>query len=347
MNAASRLLLIPDLLAYWMTGQMYAEITNASTTGLVSAASDAWDFETMKQLGIRNELFPPLLQPGTTIGTLTPAFAEQAGITPDIEVTSVASHDTASAIVAVPARDEHWAYISCGTWSLLGVELTAPVLSADACRAGFTNERGIDGTTCFLRNIAGLWLLQQSIRTWQSTGLTITTSEAVAAAAASPGLRSIIDVNDPILIPPGDIPARVRSLCASSGQPPPETPAEMVRCILDSLAVAHRESLRRAEALSGTNVGVLHVVGGGARNALLCQLTADACGIEVRAGPIEATSAGNLLIQARTAGLVAGDLEALRRISRRSTAIRRFLPRNSEDWQEAADRVSAPAGSRA
>jgi len=337
---ADKLLLIPDLLAFWMTGEEGAELTNASTTGLLGASSGTWDFELVERLRISRQLFPPLRLPGSRIGSLTDEMTELTGIAPDVEVTAVASHDTASAIVAVPASGQHWAYLSCGTWSLLGLELDTPVLSEQARQSGFTNERGVDGTIRFLRNVTGLWLLQESIRTWATSGIVVDQEALFTEAARVAPLESVIDVNDPSLIAPGDLPSRIRRLCSANGQRVPQTLPEVVRCILDSLALAHAQTLHTAEALSGRHVDVLHIVGGGARNRLLCQLTADACAVEVRAGPVEATTAGNLLVQASGVGIVGAGIDEMRAVSRRSHTVNHYTPRPSAQWDSAHNRLA-------
>lgn len=284
------MLLVPDLLAFRLTGERGAEVTNASTTGLLDATTREWAWDLVSRTPIPPGLLPPLRKPGDTIGVLT-------GGTP---IVAVASHDTASAVAAVPAASENFAYISCGTWSLVGLELPAPVLTEDAREANFTNEAGIDGTVRFLRNTMGLWLLSESLKIWGNPPL----DDLLAAAADAPAFRSVINPDDPVFLAPGDIPARIAQACRDTGQPVPDGPAAMVRTILESLALAHASSVQAATRLSGHPVDVVHLVGGGSRNRLLCQLTADACGLPLLAGPVEASALGNLLVQARAAGLV-------------------------------------------
>jgi rhamnulokinase len=251
-------------------------------------------------------------------------------------VVAVGSHDTASAVVGVPATGERFAYISCGTWSLVGVELAAPVLSAEGRAANFSNELGIDGTVRYLRNVMGLWLLQECVRVWPEADLAV----LLAEAAAVPPFAAVVDADDPAFLPPGDMPARIADACERLGEPVPQGCAATVRCILDSLALAHRRAVRAAQELSGRAVDVVHVVGGGARNALLCQLTADACGLPVVAGPVEATALGNVLVQARALGAVSGDLAALRELLVRTQELTTYEPRGDEAaWAEAEHRV--------
>ncbi|MCO1594516.1 rhamnulokinase [Micromonospora sp. RHAY321] len=332
LDMAHRLLLIPDLIAYWLTGEIGAEVTNASTTQLYDLRRRAWATDLMADAGIRAELFPPLREPGTRIGPALPAL----GLPGNPDVVAVGSHDTASAVVGVPAASEHFAYISCGTWSLVGVELDAPVLSEQSRRANFTNESGVDGTIRYLRNVMGLWPLQESLRTWGTTDL----PALLRQAAVQPAFRSVVDPDDPTFLPPGDMPARIADACRRAGEPVPTTPAATVRCILDSLALAHRRAVRQAQLLAARHVDAVHIVGGGARNELLCQLTADACGLPVLAGPVEATALGNVLVQARSLGVVGGDLSALRAVLRETQQIVRYEPRGAETtWRAAARRL--------
>jgi len=327
--AAERLLLIPDLIAYWLTGELGAEFTNASTTQLLDLRSGEWAGELMASLGIRPGLFPRLRRPGTVIG---PVLSAVGVGTPD--VIAVGSHDTASAVVGVPAAGPDFAYISCGTWSLVGVELAAPVLSEASRLANFTNEGGVDGTVRYLRNVMGLWPLQECLREWGSPDLPALLREA----AALPAFRAVVDLDDPVFLPPGDMVGR---LTAASGRAF-TGPAEIVRCIVDSLALAHRRAVRQAQELSGRHVDAVHIVGGGARNELLCQLTADACGLPVLAGPVEATALGNVLVQARATGAVGGDLSALRALLRQTQQIVRYEPRGDPAaWQTVERRLEA------
>ncbi|MEV0806380.1 rhamnulokinase family protein [Micromonospora sp. NPDC050200] len=332
LDIARRLLLIPDLIAYWLTGQLGAEITNASTTQLYDLRRRAWATGLMADAGIRSELFPPLREPGTRIGPVLPDL----GLPGSPQVVAVGSHDTASAVVGVPAAGDHFAYISCGTWSLVGVELDAPVLTEASRQANFTNESGVDGTIRYLRNVMGLWLLQESLRTWGSPDL----PDLLRRAALEPAFRSVVDPDDPTFLPPGDMPAGIADACRRAGESVPATPAATVRCIIDSLALAHRRAVRQAQQLSGRHVDAVHIVGGGARNELLCQLTADACGLPVLAGPVEATALGNVLVQARAAGVIGADLAALRAVLRETQHIVRYEPRGDEAvWRAAETRM--------
>jgi rhamnulokinase len=323
MGAAAHAVLIPDLFNYWLCGWLGTELTNASTTGLLDARTRTWCDDLFATLDLRAELFPPFVAPGTP---LAPVSAE-VGLD-SATVYAVGSHDTASAVIGVPARDDRFAYISCGTWSLVGVETAAPVITDAGRAANFSNELGVDGTVRFLRNVMGLWLLQESVRTWERAGSPADLARLLAEAEQVPARRSVIDPDRPEFLPPGDMPSRIRAECRRTGQPEPQTPAELTRCILDSLAEAYRRAVHEAAALTGVNVDVVHLVGGGANNALLCQLTADACELPVVAGPVEAAAYGNVLVQARAAGTITGGLAELRATLRRTASVQTYHPRS-------------------
>jgi rhamnulokinase len=295
----------------------------------------------MTRVGIPPEIFPPLRRPGETIGELLPGVTAGVGLGAPVPVLAVGSHDTASAVVGVPARGADFAYVSCGTWSLVGMELPGPVLSEASRRANFTNETGIDGTIRYLRNVMGLWLLQESIRTWSARGMTPDLDALLAAAARAPALRAVVNPDDPDFLTPGDMPSRIAHACRRTGQEPPADQAATVRCILDSLALAHRRAIAEVQKLSGRHADTVHLVGGGARNSLLCQLTADACGMPVVAGPVEAAALGNVLVQARALGAAPDDLDGMRELLRRTQNLRRFEPARAgtRAWDEAARRV--------
>lgn len=319
-------LLIPDLLGYWLTGNRVAEQTNASTTGLLNAATGDWDHALIGKLGLPAGLLPPVVPPGHVVGELTAGVRADTGIGRAIPVTTVGSHDTASAVVGVPAETENFAYISCGTWGLVGVELESPVLTEGSRAANFTNERGIDGTIRYLRNVMGLWILSETLRTWKLQGVKGTLQGRLEEAARVPAGGPLVDPDAPEFLAPGDMPARIAAACRASGQPIPTTPGEIVRCILDSLAVTFAARIDDAQRLSGRRIDVVHVVGGGARNTLLCQLIADACGRPVIAGPVESTALGNVLVQARTHGVLRGDRWELRRHLRSAVSTRTYRP---------------------
>ncbi|MDQ0835239.1 rhamnulokinase [Streptomyces achromogenes] len=333
---ARRLLLIPDLLTYWLTGEQGTELTNASTTQLIDPRTGDWSHAVADRLGIDLTLFAPLRRPGDPAGLLRDRVLEETGLTGPVPVTTVGSHDTASAVAAVPAVDERFAYICTGTWSLAGLELTAPVLTEESRAANFTNELGLDGTVRYLRNIMGLWLLQECMRAWDQPDL----ADLLRDAAAAPALRSVVDAGDAVFLAPGRMPERIAEACRASGQPVPGTPGEITRCILDSLALAHRRAVEDAQRLAGHAVDAVHIVGGGTRNTLLCQLTADACGLPVVAGPTEAAALGNVLVQARAHGLV-GDRADIRRLLARTQPLTRYEPRGDTGrWREAQARLT-------
>jgi rhamnulokinase len=357
LDAAQALLLIPDLLGYWLTGERGAELTNASTTALLDARTQDWARPLIERAGLPAGLLPPLRRPGDRVGRLLPGAAAATGLGVGLPVTAVGSHDTASAVAAVPAGSGgrgaagtgaagggDFAYVSCGTWSLVGMELDRPVLTAASQAANFTNEVGIDGTIRYLRNVMGLWLLQESSRWWSAAGPGMSAAagdELMAQAATLPALRWVIDCDDPAFLPPGDMPSRIAAACRARGTAAPEGPAETTRCILDSLALAYRRALTEVQSLSGRHADRVHVVGGGSRNSLLCQLTADACGLPVIAGPAEATAIGNILVQARALGAAPGDLAGMRALVRETQPLRRFEPSGDAGrWVAAARRLS-------
>jgi rhamnulokinase len=347
---ARTLLLIPDLLAYWLTGEAGAEVTNASTTQLYDTRAQDWAWDLIARAGLPAGLFPALRQPGSVIGTLRPGVAGEPGLSPlgpsrpggPLPVIAAGSHDTASAVVAVPAQGRDFAYISCGTWSLVGVELDQPVLTEASRTANFTNETGVDGTIRYLRNVMGLWLLQESVRTWSGAGQPADLATLLDEAARRPPLQVVVDPDDPVFLPPGDMPARIAETARRTGQRPPADPPAVVRCILDSLALAYRARLREVQELSGRAVGTVHVVGGGVHNTLLLQLTADACGLPVIAGPAEAAALGNVLVQARTLGAAPADLAGMRALLRATQPLQRFEPSGGDAaaWDAAARRIS-------
>ena len=339
--AARDLLLVPDLLGYWLTGAKVAELTNASTTGLVDVRERRWAPQGLDMLADSfgadvRALLPDLVEPGSVIAPLREDLGGAAGA----PLVAVGSHDTASAVVAVPATTADFAYISSGTWSLVGVELDAPVRTEASRAANFTNELGVDGTVRYLRNVSGLWLLQESLRTWREQGGDADLAGLLARAARVPALQCVVDVDDPRFLPPGDMPARIAAFAAETGQRPPRDEAGFVRCILDSLALAYRKAVHQAAELSGKNVEAVHIVGGGANNTLLCRLTADAVGLPVVAGPAEGTAIGNLLVQARAVGSTDGDLTDLRRIVAASVETVTYRPEGPQAlWEEAARRI--------
>lgn len=321
------LLLIADLIGFWLSGIRTTELTNASTTGLLDAHSRSWAPEILDAVGINERQLAHLVMPGTQVGPLRPDMLARTGLPSCTVLSTVGSHDTASAVVAVPASGPDFAYASCGTWALVGVELEAPLITDDGLHSGFTNEIGIDGTVRYLRNVMGLWILQQTVTDWQASGVRAELPALLVAAAQVPSGGLVFDVDHPDLQSPGQMPDRVRRACRRAGFEAPEDRPAVVRLILDSLAVAMARTIHRAVALTGRRVSVVHLVGGGSRNQLLCQLLADAAGLPVVAGPVEATAIGNLLVQSRTGRMLGGDLFMLRDLVRRTQVLRRFDPR--------------------
>jgi rhamnulokinase len=326
LDAAATMLLTPDLIGYWLTGAIGAEETMASTTGLLDARERTWALDLMAALDLPAAILPPLARPGEVIGGLRDDVAAETGLSPGVDLTLVGSHDTASAVVAVPAEGSDFAYISSGTWSLVGVELEAPVVTEESRIAQFTNERGIDDRVRYLRNVMGLWLLQETLRAWERAGTPEDLGALLVAAGELPAGGPLIEPNDTVFLPPGDMPARIAEACRRTDRPVPGSRPAMVRCILDSLANAYARAIDDARRLSGRHVRVVHVVGGGSQNTLLCQLTADACGLPIVAGPVEATALGNVLVQARAHGGLTGDLETMRALVRATQSLRRFEP---------------------
>ena len=314
------ILLLPDLLGFWLTGIKTAEITNASTTGLLDARSRRWSEPLIERLEFGIERFPSLVEPGETIGTITAEISDRTGLSARTRLCAVGSHDTASAVVGVPATGPDFAYISCGTWSLVGLELDRPMLSDEARAADFTNEGGVDQRIRFLRNVGGLWLLQESLRFWRDHDQPAGLGPLLAEAAELPTGGPIIDVDDEQFLAPGDMPSRISAALAATGAAPVDDQASVVRCILDSLARGYADTLAEAMKITGRSVDVVHLVGGGSQNALLAQLTADACGTPVLAGPVEATALGNVCVQARAAGALPATLAEIRaRLAARTT----------------------------
>ena len=327
-DRAAYVVLLPDLLSYWLTGILGTELTNASTTGLLDATTGTWSPKILDVLGVPVEMLPPLRRPGTVLGPLSETAATRTGLSPSVAVTTVTSHDTASAVVAVPATSRPFAYISSGTWSLVGTELEGPILSKEAEDANFTNERGVDDHIRFLRNVGGLWLLQESMRSWAVRDRSRELALMLREAAALPSGGPLIDVDDPDLIAPDNMPERIQIAARLLGQSAPPTPAATMRCILDSLACAYSKTLDQLVALCGLDTDTIHIVGGGSQNALLCQLTADFASKTVEAGPTEATALGNAIVQARAFGALPSDLSEVRRSLAEVEPPVRYVPGN-------------------
>ncbi|MGV9193780.1 rhamnulokinase [Microbacterium sp. MC2] len=328
LDQADAALLIPDLVAFLLTGVQIAERTNASTTGLVDVHTGQWDTDLISRLGIPAHLLPTLVDPGTTIGTIHGTAAEHIGA--ELPVVAVGSHDTASAVVAAPLTTPDAAYISCGTWGLVGLELDAPLVTDAAREANFTNEGGVDGRVRFLHNVTGLWLLSETVRAWESEdGAPIDLPGLLDAAAATAGEVPLFDANDPSLSAPGDMPARIAAVLRATGSAVPDSRPAFTRTIVESIAQAFADAVATAARLTGRDVDVIHIVGGGSLNRLLCQATADRSGLPVLAGPVEATALGNVLVQARAHGWFGPDatLETLRAAVAAAFSPARYEPR--------------------
>ena len=340
---AHTLLGIPDLFTYWLSGSRVAERTFASTTQLYDTKCREWSRVVLDAVGIDAGMLQELVDPGSKIAGLTPALSRELGSSTDLAVVSAAAHDTASAVVGVPAEGEDWAFISSGTWSLVGMEVPRPIVSPRSHGANFTNEEGFGSTTRFLKNVMGLWLVQECRRSWERRKQTYSYEELVGMAADAEPWVAAIDPDDEEFLRPGDMPERIASYLERTGQPLPPGPGALVRCILESLALKYEAVLAECERLTGRTVEAIHVVGGGARNGLLNQLVADVTQRPVLAGPIEATVIGNLSVQAFAHGQLAS-LEEIRGAVRRSVSVTRFSPDPRSHWSNAAERYRKVLG---
>ena len=344
-----RALLMPDLWCAFLTGARTAERSIASTTGLVSLDTGTWDLGLLNAVGVDSSILPPLMDNGVAVAELGSELATKIGARTRWPFVLVASHDTASAVAAISPRPNagrhRTAFVSSGTWSLVGVELDAPIVTNTALTAGFTNEAGFGGRTLFMRNLTGLWLLEQSIRQWHRQGISVTIASLVRDAANVDQLRAAFDVSSPELVSSEDVVATVRMQCTAMGMAAPETPAEVTRCILQSLALTYRRTIDLCEQLTDEPVAEIHMIGGGSLNPLLRRLTADACGRPVRFGPVEATSLGSLAAQAVAVGDLSDEAEVLA-VLRRSADAGLLAPSNDESvrrfWQQLDSTVATP-----
>jgi rhamnulokinase len=342
LDVAKTLLPMPSLFAYWLSGQPVAEYTHATTTQCLEARDRRWAVELLGKLGIPTGIFPPLVGPGTVLGPLLADVAHETGLAGSVPVIAVGCHDTASAIAAIPGLDARSAYISSGTWSLMGVEVTAPIITERALAGGFTNEGGVGGTIRLLRNIAGLWLIAECRRQWLREGSDYSWEGLLDRAEREEPFRCIIDPDAPELLNPPDMPAAIRALCRHTGQEPPETVGAVVRCCLESLALRYRATLDDLQELVGHRLEVIRIVGGGSQNRLLCQMTADACGVPVVAGPVEATALGNLMVQTIATGEL-DDVAAGRAAVAASVTLDTYEPSSGGAWDEMLARLRRPA----
>jgi rhamnulokinase len=338
LEAAETMLLIPDLINYWLTGEKACEYTNATTTQLLDLEESGWSRDIFEGMDLPSRILTPVVPPATELGPLLPEVAEEVGGGPP--AIAVASHDTASAVVAVPAEGEDFAYISSGTWSLVGIETPGPVITREAMEANFTNEGGFGGRTRLLKNVMGLWILQECRRQWAREGHEYSYEELARLAEDAPSAGPLVDPDHPAFLAPGDMAWRIRSFCEETGQRPPEEPAAVARCVFESLALKYRHAIEQAQSLTGGAIGKVNVVGGGSQNALLCQLTADASRLPVVAGPVEATATGNVMVQAFAQGRV-GSLEEIRDVVRDSFEASAYEPGGDpEEWSGLRERFS-------
>ena len=350
LDVAETLLMMPDLFAWLFTGLRVAERTDCSTTQLLDPRTGEWSDELCRALNLPFAILPKLIDPGTEIGPLRRGVAEELGIKKSIAVIAPGTHDTAAAVAAVPAAGKvagaspDWCYLSSGTWSLLGVEVPRPIINASTLKYNFTNEGGVAGTTRLLKNIMGLWLIQECRRTWTKAGRDWSYEEIVAAASSAKPFASLVEPDDASFLHPGEMPSRIRAYCQKTGQTIPTDEGAVVRAAFESLALKYRWTVERLEKILGTTIKTIHVVGGGCRNALLCQFTADACGRPVHAGPIEATAVGNVLMQMMARGRI-GSLSEARSVVARSFPVTVYEPKDTAAWGDAAGRFEGLVGS--
>ncbi|MFM8577559.1 MAG: rhamnulokinase family protein, partial [Planctomycetaceae bacterium] len=336
--AADRMLMIPDLVHWLLTGRASNERTNASTTQCYDPRRGDWAFEMLERFGLARRIFGPLTDPGTDLGPVRAEVAAETGLHA-ARVVVPGTHDTASAVAAVPAEEPpssrpDWCYVSLGTWALVGAELDRPLVT-EACRArNFTNEGGIGGTTRLLKNVCGLWLVQQCRAAWQRQGKDWTWDQLTSLAVESPPLATVLDPDDPSLVAPADMPEAIRALARRSGEAMPESTGAVIRAALESVAAGCRKTIRRLDTLVGRRIGRVHLVGGGVQNRLLCQLIADATDRPVIAGPVEATAIGNLLVQLAPRGGAGPDVRWLRQVVRDSFEPMEYLPRAASAWND-------------
>ena len=336
LDAAQRLLMMPDLFNFLFTGRQTSEFSIATTSQLYDPRSGCWSKALCDKLGIPHRIFADVIQPGDEVGALLPHVAEEVGL-PNACVIAPGCHDTASAVAAVPAKGNEHAYISSGTWSLMGAEIAEPIINAQALAGNFTNEGGVCGTYRFLKNIMGLWLVQECRRQWAREGEELSYSEIAQIAAAAEPFRSLVEPDYEEFMGIGDMPAMLRSFCEKTGQPAPQTKGQFVRCALESLAMKYRWTLEKLDELRGIRHSPVHIVGGGSQNKLLCQFTADATQRPVVTGPVEATAVGNVLLQALNRGHVAS-LQEAREVVRNSFGVETYEPGAAGEWDDAYTR---------
>jgi rhamnulokinase len=336
LSCAKKLLFIPDLFNYLFTGVTKSEFSIATTSQMFDPRKNAWAVEMLKKLGLPTNILPEVVQTGTVLGPLREDVASECGV-PKIPVIAPGCHDTASAVVAVPASGDDWCYISSGPWSLMGVELARPLINEKALQYNYTNEGGIGGTIRFLRNIMGLWLVQECRRQLEKDGQTYDYTQLTKMAADAKPFAAIINPDHAPFLSPGEMPKKIAEFCQQTKRAAPTSVGETIRTCLESLALTYRRTLEGLQDVLGRRMKVIHVVGGGSRNELLNQMTADACGVPVIAGPVEATAAGNILVQAMALGSIKSLADA-REVVRRSFDVKRYEPRDTKSWDEAYGR---------
>lgn len=333
LERADKMLFMPDLFGYMLTGKMCAEYSIASTSQLIDLDKRTWSKEILDAFGIKESVFAPLVQPGTVLGELSKEICEECGVDP-VPVISVCGHDTQSAITSVPCEDGDFAFLSSGTWSLFGTELDKPIVNETSMNINITNEGGFDGSTGFLKNIIGLWLIQESRRQWKREGKEYSYADLEKLALAAEPFKCFIDPDAPEFVPHGNIPERVREFCRKTGQYVPETVGEIMRCIYESLAMKYRLTFEKLRECTERDYPVIHVIGGGTKDGLLCQMTANSCDRTVKAGPIEATVMGNVAVQLMSDGSVKNIGQA-RKIVADSSELKTFEPKDTDKWAEA------------
>jgi rhamnulokinase len=339
LKAANRILFMPDALSFLLTGKKVCEYTIASTSQLINPWTKQIEPALIEPVGISPERFAPIVMPGQIIGPLADYIVKETHFSRPVPVIAVAGHDTASAVAATPAENEHFAYLSSGTWSLMGIKLKEPVVTETSYRLNFTNEGGVDGTIRFLKNITGLWLLEQSRKEWEALGIIYSYPEIVEIAEKATAFRSLIDPDAPDFAHPESMTKAIADACKKSGQPEPDSHAAVIRCIFDSLAMKYKHVFKCLEQVAPFKIEKLHIIGGGSQNKLLNQFTANATGVTVVAGPAEATAIGNAMIQAKGLGVV-GSLWEMREIIRNSCSPEIFEPQHTEEWNHAYARFS-------
>ncbi len=337
LEIAQTFLTIPDLFNFWLTGVKACEFTNATTTQCYNPLTEDWAWPVIQALGIPERIFPEVIPPGIVLGRLSQTVAANNGV-PPIPVITPACHDTGSAVAAVPAQGERFAWISSGTWSIVGVEVKQPVINESSLNFNLTNEGGIDHTYRFSKNVMGLWLMQECRNTWERQGEKLMYDDLTRLAEAEMPLRAIVDPDAIEFLKPGDMPARIRAFCQRTGQPVPESKGAIVRCALESVALKYRWVLEKLESILGYRLEPIHIVGGGTKNRLLSQFTANATGRQVFTGPVEATATGNLMVQALALGEVTG-MDQVRQVVRRSVEPETFEPADPGLWQDAYGRL--------